>query len=427
VTDLTREYSMIRHMQHSVPLLRQWWAALTFACLVQGALADNWTRFRGPNGTGVAKDSLPVKWTPDNFKWKVKLPGVGHGSPVVWGKRVFLLAGNEESADRLPVCVDAGNGRIRWQHKFATKKHRHHRHNTFASTTPAVDGERVYFTWGTPEALSVIAFTHAGEKVWEVDLGPVKGGHGFGASPVVHGDLLLLNNDQDGKSSLVALDRKTGKIRWNIPRQSKRLTYSTPLIYRNAKGEVEIIFTNWQHGITAVDPADGRVLWENDVFGKPSSERAIGSPVLAGDLVIGTCGFVTKLKHVVALRPVPGKKQAEEVWRIERSVPHIPTPLVVNKWIYLWNDQGILTCADHQTGETLWNERVGGEGYSSAVAAGGHIYRIGKDGKVTVLPANGKFEVLATNDLEETCFGTPAIADGRMYIRTFEHLVAVGE
>ena len=414
-------------MQQSVSLLRLACAILTLAGLAQTGMAENWTRFRGPNGSGVVADEIPVKWSDNNIKWKIKLPGVGHGSPVIWGDRVFVLAGDEENADRMPVCVDAQSGKILWQHQRATQKHRHHRQNTFASTTPAVDAERVYFTWGTPQALTLIAYSHAGKKVWETDLGPVKGGHGFGASPVVYRDMILLNNDQDGKSSLVAVDRKAGKLRWTTPRESKRLTYSTPLVYRNAKGEDEIIFTNWQHGITGIDPEDGAVRWENDVFGKPSPERAIGSPVLAGDLVIGTCGFVTKLKHVVALRPTPGRKTAEEVWRIERSVPHIPTPLVVGKWIYLWNDQGILTCADHQTGETLWNERVGGEGYSSAVAAGGHIYRIGRKGKVTVLPADGTYEVAAVNDLGETCFGTPAVAGGRMIIRTYEHLLAVAK
>ena len=389
--------------------------------------AGNWMRFRGPNGSGVSSDKIPVQWSATNIKWKTKLPGVGHGSPVVWGDRVFVLAGNEENADRLPVCIDAKSGKILWQDRHATKKHKHHKFNTFACTTPAVDADQVYFTWGTPKALTMIAYTHDGKQAWKSDLGPVKGGHGFGASPMVHGDLIFLNNDQDGKSSLIAIDRKTGKTRWSIPRQSRRLTYSTPLVYKNAKGEEEIIFTNWQHGITGVDPNTGKVLWENDVFGKPANERAIGSPILAGDLVIGTCGFVTKLKHVVALRPVPGKREAKEIWRIERSVPHIPTPLVVDKWIYLWNDQGILTCANNQTGETYWSERLGGEGYSSAVCADGKIYRINKRGEVTVLPANGKFETLATYDLDEECFGTPAIANGRMFVRTREHLIAIAE
>ncbi|MBG88186.1 MAG: hypothetical protein CMO80_14965 [Verrucomicrobiales bacterium] len=400
-------------------------AAFLIFAFVLSTTAGEWTRFRGPNGAGVASDQIPAKWSSGNIKWKTSLPGVGHGSPVVWKDRVFLLAGNEKNGDRIPVCVSAKTGKVLWSKTIKEMKHRHHRQNTFASSTPTVDAKRVYFSWGTPKKLTLVAYTHDGKQLWESDLGPVKGGHGFGASPVRIGNLLALNNDQDGESSLIAVDCSNGKVRWTIPRTSKRLTFSTPCIYKNKKGEEELIFTNWQHGITAVDPETGHVLWENDVFGKPANERAIGSPVIAGDLVIGTCGFVTKLKHVVALRPIPGQSEAEEVWRIERSVPHIPTPLVVGEFIYLWNDQGILTCADNQTGKTHWSERLGGEGYSSAVCADNKIFRIGKDGVVTVIPANGRFEVLATNDLDEKCFGTPAIANGTMFIRTYENLLAV--
>lgn len=402
-------------------------AAILTLASVDLAAAGNWTRFRGPNGSGVVAEEIPAKWTANNIRWKVELPGAGHGSPVIWDDRVFLIAGNEDTGERIPLCLSKKDGSILWKHHFDAAKHRHHRYNTFASSTPAIDSERVYHAWGTPKKLTVMAFTHDGKKVWESDLGKVKGGHGFGASPVVYRDMLLLNNDQDGESSLLALDRKDGSVRWTIPRQSKRLTYSTPCIYKNAKGEDEIIFTNWQHGITSVDPKTGKILWENDVFGKPANERAIGSPVLAGNLVIGTCGFVTKLKHVVALRPVPGRAKAEEIWRIERSVPHIPTPIVANEWIYLWNDQGILTCAKHQSGETLWSERLGGEGYSSAVCAGDRIFRVSRRGEVTVIPANGRFEVLGTYDLGESCFATPAIADGKIYIRTEKHLFSIGK
>ena len=389
--------------------------------------AQNWTRFRGPNGAGVVPDAIPVQWLESHRKWRTELPGTGHGSPVVFGDRVFLLAGEEDSGRRIPVAVDAATGRLLWQLPTPAAHHRHHRYNTFASSTPAVDAERVYFAWGTPDALTVTALTHDGAPVWVANLGPVKGGHGFGASPIVHGDLLILNNDQDGESSLLALDRRTGKEQWRVARASKRLTYSTPCVRKGPGDREELIFTNWHHGITALDPATGALLWENDVFGKPSPERAIGSPVLAGDLVIGTCGFVTKLKHVVALRPVAGKNRAEEVWRIERSVPHIPTPLVVDNWIYLWNDQGILTCAEHRTGKVLWSERAGGEGYSSAIAAGGHIYRANRKGEVTVLPADGRFEILATNPLGESCFATPAVSGGRMFLRTERHLLAIAD
>ena len=209
-------------------------------------------------------------------------------------------------------------------------------------------------------------------------------------------------------------------MKWNTPRQSKRLTYSTPVLFRD-----QLVFTNWTHGITGIDPANGKVLWENRVFPANSKERAIGSPIVAGDLVIGSCGFVTKLKHIVALRPKG--KMMEEVWRIEKSVPHIPTPLVLGEYIFLWNDLGVVTCAETATGKVLWSERAirSGKFFGSPVAADGKIYCAEASGMIVVLRGDGKFEQLAQNDLGEQCHSTPAIANGAMYVRTYQTLFSI--
>jgi outer membrane protein assembly factor BamB len=211
-------------------------------------------------------------------------------------------------------------------------------------------------------------------------------------------------------------------VKWNTPRQSKRLTYSTPVLYRG-----QLIFTNWTHGITGIDPANGRVLWEKQVFPQDSKERAIGSPIVAGDLVIGSCGFVTKLKHIVALRPKGN--QMEEVWRIEKSVPHIPTPLLLGENIFLWNDLGIVTCANAATGKVHWSERAvrSGKFFGSPVAADGNIYCAEARGKIVVLRGDGEFEKLAENDLGEQCHSTPAIANGAMYVRTYQTLYSISK
>ncbi|MBC8324963.1 MAG: PQQ-like beta-propeller repeat protein [Verrucomicrobia subdivision 3 bacterium] len=356
------------------------------------------------------------------MQWKTPLPGTGHGSPVVWGKKIFLLCADQNTAARTVVCVNAEDGVILWNHAHAAGKHKHHKQNSFASSTPTVDGERVYFSWGTPEQLTIATYTLAGKLAWETHLGPVKGGHGFGASPILHEGLVILNNDQDGESSLIALDARTGKVKWNTPRQSKRLTYSTPVLFRD-----QLIFTNWTHGITGIDPANGKVLWENRVFPAASNERAIGSPIVAGNLVIGSCGFVTKLKHVVALRPKG--KLMEEVWRIEKSVPHIPTPLVLGENIFLWNDLGVVTCAEVATGKIRWSERAirSGKFFGSPVAADGKIYCAEASGTIVVLRGDGEFEPLAQNDLGETCHSTPAIANGAMYVRTYQTLFSISK
>jgi len=407
-----------RHMKYAIALL---------FCLTPWLHADHWPRFRGPNGSGVATDAIPVKWEQQHFKWKTALPGTGHGSPIVWGDKVFVLCADENTGERTAAAVEAQSGRVIWKLIFPAKAHKHHKQNSFASSTPAADAKSVFFSWGTPEQLTIAALSHDGELQWQSNLGPVKGGHGFGASPIVHGNLVILNNDQDGESSLIALDKSTGAVKWKTPRQSKRLTYSTPCLYTAPGRESELIFTNWHHGITGIDPTTGKVNWENDVFGKPAKERAIGSPIIAGNLVIGTCGFVTKLKHVVALKPESGKMT--EAWRIEKSVPHIPTPLLLGKNLFLWNDQGVVTCVEAATGKIHWSERSirSGRFYGSPVAANGKIYCAESNGKIIVMSGDGKFEVLAENDLDETCHTTPAIADGRMFIRTYKHLIAIGK
>ncbi len=400
-------------------------ALYLFLGISTSLLAENWPRFRGPNGVGISDDEIPVKWKPDHFKWKTKLPGVGHGSPVVWESQIYLLCANEDTGQRTALGLDAKTGRILWQQAFKADKHKHHKQNSFASTTPAVDDSGVYFSWGTPKALTLLALKHDGKTKWRADLRPVKGGHGFGASPVIHKDLVILNNDQDGESTLLALDKGTGAVKWKTPRASKRLTYSTPCLYKAPGRDEEFIFTNWTHGISGIDPATGKLKWENSVFNQSSKERAIGSPIVAGNFVIGTCGFVTKLKHVVALRPKGDKM--EEAWRIEKSVPHIPTPLLLGKNLFLWNDQGIVTCVDPATGKVHWSERAvrSGRFFGSPIAAGGNIFCAESKGKMIVLRGDGKFEVLAENDLGEKCNTTPAITGGVMYVRTYGNILAI--
>lgn len=404
-----------------------WRGALGALAVTAGVSASaqgqEWPRFRGVNGVGVSGADIPAKWTEKSFVWKTDLPGVGHGSPIVWGDRVFLLCGDEETAARLPVCIDAKSGALIWKKEFKALKHRHHKFNSVASSTPVADAGRVVFSWGTKEKLTLIAFDHGGTKLWESDLGPVQGGHGFGASPVIHGDLVVINNDQDGESSLIAVNKATGKLVWKLPRDSERLSYSCPAAFAQPGGDEALVFTNWRHGITALDPANGKVIWEKSVFNQEKKERAIGSPVIAGDLLIGTCGFVQNPKHVVALRP--GDGDAEEVWRIEEAVPHIPTPLVVGQRVFLWEDKGTVTCADHSTGKVVWRERVSSASFSSPVCANGRIFSVDRNGLVTVIAAADEFRKLAENDLGETCHATPAISGGTMFVRTYGKLMAI--
>jgi outer membrane protein assembly factor BamB len=409
----------------------KWIVLFILSCGASSLLGgESWSRFRGPNGSGIGQAKIPAKWLKTDRRWVTTLPGIGYGSPIVWGSNVFLQAAEAKGQKRLVVCLDTATGKIAWSKAFAARTHRKHKFNSYASSTPTADAERVYACWGTPKELTIVALSHAGELVWRRDLNAVKGGHGFGASPIVHEGMVILNNDQDGDSSLLALDGVTGKTRWEVKRKSLRLTYATPCVFRPSKdGAAQLIFTNWQHGVTSINPTNGKVNWENRLFGK-TKERAIGSPLVVGDLVIGTCGFVTEKKHLVAMRPekvADGK--AMVVWRTDEHVPHIPTALFYQEHLYLWADQGILTVVKPSNGEMIYRKRipdVADRFFGSPVATDGKIFCISDGGSVVVLAAGEKFEVLAVNELDATCRATPAIAGNAMYVRAGNELICIG-
>lgn len=403
---------------------------LGLACLVlaTAAPAQEWTRFRGPNGSGVsAARSVPTNWGEHDYNWKIELPGVGHASPVVWERTIFLTSGDEQSGARIALAVDAGQGRILWSHRFEAAPYNKHKLNSFASATPAVDEQHVYFCWATPEEYLVVALRHDGQEAWRVDLGPFRAGHGFGVSPIVDGELVIVPNEQEGQSALVALERASGAIRWRVTRDSK-VTYSTPCLFESSGGPAQLIFTNYEHGITALDPQSGRKLWEIDVFDKSHLEMAIGSPVIAGDLVLGVCGWLGHGNEVIAVRPDmrDGTSSVKQVYRIDRGAPLCTTPVVKGGLLFLWADSGIVTCADAASGENFWRKRVGGTFYASPVCVGDHLYNISADGQAVVLAADKEFELVARVELGEPSHSTPAVADGIMYLRTFGHLMSLG-
>ncbi|MGE3808853.1 MAG: PQQ-binding-like beta-propeller repeat protein, partial [Gemmataceae bacterium] len=320
------------------------------------AQVQEWARFRGPNGTGLNDAQLPAKFTEKDFLWKAKVPGAGHSSPVLWGERIFVTSADSKTGDRLVLCYGAKEGNLLWQRKLDGSKYKMHRRNSIATSTPAADEKHVYISWGVPEECLLMALDHNGKDVWKTPLGPFKGNHGFGASPIVFQDMVVMGNDQDGKGYLIALDRDTGKERWKLPRDSGNATYSTPCVYQPKGQDPLLIFTNWQRGVSAVDPKNGKLVWELSCFQPELPERAIASPVIAGNLILGTCGFVTKQKHFVAIDP--NKGQPKEVWRVEKAVSYLPTPIVKNGRVFLCSELGIASCLDPATGKLIWQERL---------------------------------------------------------------------
>ncbi len=200
-----------------------------FVVLAPSANAQEWTRFRGPNGTGEVEDStLPAKFTEADFNWKIELPGIGHSSPVLWGNRLYVSGTKNNGEVRILLCLNATDGSTYWTKEFPGSVQKIHKQSSFASSTAAVDKENVYFAVATADRYNVFALTHEGKEVWQVDLGPFVSQHGFGTSPIVYKDMVVINNDQDQASFLVALDRATGAIRWKVPRKTAVVAYSTP-------------------------------------------------------------------------------------------------------------------------------------------------------------------------------------------------------
>jgi len=379
-----------------------------------------WTRFRGPNGSGISSaTNLPSTWTEKDYRWRITLPGVGHASPVIWGDKVFVLCGDSRSAQRIVLCLNSKDGGVAWRREFASATFRKNRDNSYASSTPALDARRVYLYWTTPEEVAVLALDHQGKDVWRRNLGPFKSQHGSGTSLIVVGDLVLVNNDQEGPSFLAALDAASGKTRWEVKRRTDRAAYSTPCIRQADGNNAEVIFTSSAHGVTGLDLRTGRLNWElTNAF----PFRVVSSPVLADGLVIGTCGEGGVGRGLVAARPGSPTRLPQVVYEFKRSIPYVPTPLAKDGLLFLWCDNGLVVCHRAATGERLGQVKLPDSFYSSPVWAGGRLYGVSKKGVVYVMAAAEKPELISTIPLGEPSFATPAIADGALYFRTESHL-----
>jgi outer membrane protein assembly factor BamB len=396
--------------------------------IVQG---QEWGRFRGPNGQGISDaKSIPVTWTEKDFNWKTKLPGGGHSSPVVWADQVFVTCAAAQPAGGVLLALDVHTGRVSWQKQYALTAYRPHGDNSYAAATPAVDADGVYLLWQTAQETIAAALDHTGRELWQRGLPGVQSRFGPGASPIVTDDVVVFTREQEGneqyRSEWIALDRKTGQTRWIIPRKSSENSCSTPCVYRPRDGKPQLIFTSETDGITGVDPATGSVVWE---IHSVLPARVVGSPVLAGDVVISACGKGGTGNQLVAVRIPPGGAGTppEIVYTLKgRLIPYVPTSLAKDGLLYVFHDQGEVRCLRIGTGEVLWSHKPAGRFYGSPVWANGLLYCLDRQGSAVVLRAGPTYELLAVNSLGEMSHATPAIADEVMYLRTYSHLISLG-
>jgi outer membrane protein assembly factor BamB len=394
------------------------------------AVAADWPRFRGPNGSGIAEDrTIPVQWTDDNILWKVEMPGAGNSSPVIWKGKLFIQSSSKDGTERMLQCLSTKDGSTLWMRKASGKMTKVHKYNTLASASPGVDAERVYAVFWDGAKQVINAYSQAGEQLWSRDLGTFTSEHGAGASPIPIGGKVYFNNDQDGKAELLCLDGKTGDIVWSVPRPFHRACYSAPLLRTFPDGRKPELVVVSTKGITGYDPDSGarHWNWEWD-FKTKLLMRTVGSPVYSHGIVFATSGDnPAGPRHMVAVKP--GDSNPALVWENLKDFPYISSTVAHGNHIYFVNDSGRAGCYEAETGKRAWLETLeDGHFCSSPVVVDDKIYVASDYGNVYVLAANpDNFQVLAKNSLGEQIQASPAVADERMFVRGQKHLFCIGK
>ena len=422
----------------------------------------NWPSFRGPNASGIADGQAPpIRWnaaTQQNVAWKMPIPGLGHSSPVVWNDRVFLTGaissdpnsvfkfGRDGSIDRRTdtsehvwtvYALDRYSGEIVWRHDAFQGVPRIQRHpkNSYASATPATDGEHLVVMFGSE---GLYCYDLNGELLWSRDLGPIDGGAsyddtyhwGSASSPIIYQGLVIVQADQQQGSFIAAYDVASGDEVWRTARDVIS-SFSTPTVYEG-DDRTELI-TNGPERIHGYDPLSGEPLW----MLRGSSFNTTPTPVIGDGLFFVASGY--RIRPIFAIRPgangdisLPENETSNDfiAWSSARFGPYMTTPLAYRDHLYVVSDGGVVTAFNAASGERIYQARLGNVGgaYSaSPIAAEGRIYAASEDGDVFVFTAGEEHELLAVNPVGEVILATPAISEGQVFVRTTRHLFAFAE
>ena len=433
---------------------------LWLACASITMLAADWPHWRGPNASGVAgAGSLPVRWgAAENVAWKAPLGGVGVSTPIVSGDRVFVTSqigagvrreGNhprlvqgsdaatqgERALDTSRAAADAArtffvvesfsraDGKRLWERRIEAEGALtpvHDKHN-LASPSPVTDGSRVYAWFGTGQ---IVSLNGDGTIAWQRHLGrevaPFDITWGHSSSPILYGDLLILLCDHAPVSYILALDKQTGKERWKADRGKGKSSYSTPLVVEGSFGAELIV--NSSERLDAYDPRTGKFLWHTGV----SNRFPIPSPVFHDGVIYASRGY--RSGPYMALRPggTGDVTDTRTVWSVATGAPYVSSLLYYDGVLYMANDVGVLTAIDPATGAKLWQERVDGVFSASPIAGGGHVYFVSENGDTVVVKAGRAPQIVGRNALGERAVASPAAANGRIFIRTDNHLFCIG-
>ena len=427
------------------------------------AHAEDWPQFRGPGGSAVTRETdLPSEWGADkNIHWKIAVPGVAWSSPVVVGDRVIVTTaitdnqkkprpfgggmggkgpGGFGKGGKAPDvlyrwevhCLDRATGKTLWKSSAIEKKPAipTHSTNTYASETPACDGERIYAYFGMT---GLYCFDLEGKKLWQKDLGvySMMNSWGTGSSPVVAGELVFVQCDNEDKSFLIALDRKTGKEIWKKDRPD-RSAWATPLVWKN-KVRTEIVCLSSRRA-RSYEPATGEMLWELTLTGRGNSSA---SPV--GDeeqIYFGNGGpfgstplYAVKAGAKGDITPKTGETTGEFIaWSNSKGAPTMASPLLYEGRLYVFDQRsGFVTCVDAKSGKQNYRERLPqARGITSSPwAYEGKVFCTDEDGRTFVIQAGPEFKLLGTNKLDEMFWSSPAVAGGNLFLRGTEHLFCI--
>jgi len=422
----------------------------------------NWPAFRGLHASGVADGfATPVRWSvarEQNIKWKTPVPGLGHSAPIVWDNRLFVTTAIRARgkarlkpglygditpvSDRTQIrwvlfCFDRETGKLLWERTANEGVPRTKRHpkSSHANPTPVTDGRHVVAFFGSE---GIYCYDTDGRPLWEKDLGLLDAGFyrapaaqwGFGSSPVIYDGHVIVQCDVQKGSFIAALDITNGQEVWRTPRDDVP-TWSTPTIDVRP-GRAQVIVNGYKH-IGGYDLRSGRELWRLAGGG----DIPVPTPVVGHDLVYLTSAHggmspicAVRIDAEGDLGQTNGSSRNEHVaWGYERGGNYMQTPLVYGKHLYLCSDRGVLSCLDAVTGRYIYQQKlpIRSAFTASPVAADGKIYLTAENGHVAVVKAGAEFQLIATNDLGESCLATPAVSTGQLFFRTRHRLVAVSE
>jgi len=422
---------------------------IRMAVLVAGVVlapvlrAENWPCFRGPSRQGLTPaTALPASWSAtENVKWKTAIPGEAHSSPIVWGGDVFVTTATDGGRSCRVLCLDAATGAVKWDTEvFTQDPGRKESRNTYATPTPCTDGKLVYAVFGSG---GIAAVDFSGKVVWTFRDFRFYSRHGLGASPVLEDGLLLMPWDwstdpaEEGddkervgwqlpwdRSFVFALDAGTGKLAWKTMRGSSRIAHITPNVWTDETGRKQLV-SGAGDVLQGFDLKSGALVWT----AKNDGEGVTPSVLIADGIAVQANGY-GGANSVRAFRLAGAAGDVSEThfaWEQEKNAPKLPSMVYVAPHVYCITEAGMAWCADAKTGEIKYRERLGGTFASSPIVAAGKIYITADDGTTSILPAEPRFEVLASHPLGEKVQASPAVSDNRLFIRTERHLFCLAK